>query len=79
MTEEEAAKNAEASKGAVSPARSDSPDSSSTSKPEMATVADLFSFAETIRCKLLIAGGLALSMVSGVVFPGSYDLVDLCV
>jgi hypothetical protein len=78
MKEEEATKNADASKGAVSPA-SDSPDNSSTSKPELATVADLFSFAETIRCKLLIAGGLALSMVSGIVFPGSYDLVDLCV
>jgi hypothetical protein len=44
----------------------------------MATIADLFSFAETIRCKLLIAGGLALSMVSGLVFPGSYEFGFVC-
>jgi hypothetical protein len=47
--------------------------STTKTKAEMATIADLFSFAETIRCKLLIAGGLALSMVSGLVFPGSYE------
>lgn len=47
--------------------------SSNTKKAELATIADLFSFAETVRCKLLIAAGLALSIVSGLVFPGSYE------
>lgn len=38
---------------------------------EMASVADLFSFAESTKSKLLIAGGFLLAMVSGAVFPGN--------
>lgn len=37
---------------------------------QMASVADLFSFAESNQSKLLIAGGFLLAMLSGAVFPG---------
>ena len=51
----------------------DEPEEEEKAADPLATVGDVFSFARTSRVKWHIAFGLFFAVISGCVFPGTYD------